>query len=70
MHFSATYASFNANRPIRKDTVWKNEKFTLIQNIIFVKSIPCASTVVKTLISRNFRQKSVRVNFRHFHTVK
>ena len=40
------------------------------QKLDFMKSIPCASFVVITLISRNFRQKSVRVNFRHLHTVE
>ena len=39
MHFSATYASFNANRPIRKDTVWKNEKFILTKNNCQINSL-------------------------------
>ena len=50
-----------------RHTVWKNEKFTLIPNII--REINVSTSLVKTLLSRNFCQKSVRVNFRNFHTV-
>ena len=49
-------------------TVWKNEKFTVthkkfrqINSLVF--------SLVKTLLSRNFCQRSVTVNFRNFHTV-
>ena len=49
-------------------TVWKNEKFTVapkkfrqIDSLVF--------SLVKTLLSRNFCQKSATVNFRNFHTV-
>ena len=49
-------------------TVWKNEKFTLIEKIF--RQIPyLVLSLVKTLLWRNFCQKSVRVNFRNFHTV-
>ena len=46
-------------------TVWKNKKFTLIFSEInfFVTS------VVKTLLSQNFRENSLRVNFCNFYTV-
>ena len=68
MHFSATYASFNANRPIRKDTVWKNEKFTLTQKLI--RQINSFGKYVRTNVAfMIFFQKSVRVNFLNFHTV-
>ena len=49
-------------------TVWKNEKFTLTQN--FFRQINyLVILLVKSLFSRNFCQKRVRVNFRNFHTV-
>jgi len=49
-------------------TVWKNEKFTLIKkNFRQINSL--VISLVKPLLSRNFCQKCVRVNFRNFHTV-
>ena len=49
-------------------TVWKNAKFTLTQN--FSRQINyLVILLVKSLLSRNFCQKRVRVNFRNFHTV-
>ena len=49
-------------------TVWKNEKFTLTQK--FSRQISyLVILLVKSLLSRNFCQKRVRVNFRNFHTV-
>ena len=48
--------------------VWKNEKFTLTQK--FSRQISyLVILLVKSLLSRNFCQKRVRVNFRNFHTV-
>ena len=48
-------------------TVWKNEK-TLTQN--FFRQINyLVILLVKSLFSRNFCQKRVRVNFCNFHTV-
>ena len=38
-----------------------HEKFRQINSLVF--------SLVKTLLSRNFCQKSVTVNFRNFHTV-
>ena len=47
-----------------RDTVWKNEIFSLTKKIF--RQI---NSLVKPLVSRNFCQKSVRVNFRNIHTV-
>ena len=49
------------------DTVWKNEKFTLTEKI-FRQITYLVLSFVKTLLWQNFCQKSVRVNFRNFHT--
>ena len=49
-------------------TVWKNAKFTLIEEI-FRKINSLVISLVKTLISRKICQKRVRVNFYNFHTV-
>ena len=49
-------------------TLWKNEKFTLTE-IIFRQINSLVIYLVNALLSRNFCQKSVRVNFRNFHTV-
>ena len=49
-------------------TLWKNDKFTLTE--IFFRQINyLVILLVKPLLSRNFCQKRVRVNFRNFHTV-
>jgi len=48
--------------------VWKNEKFTLTE-IKFRQINYLVNSLVKPLLSRNFCQKSVRENFRYFHTV-
>ena len=50
-------------------TVWKNEKFTLTAKIIR-QIISLVISLVKTLLSRNFCQKCVRVNFSVFHTLR
>ena len=47
-------------------TVWKNEKFSLTEKI-FRENNSLATSLVKTLLSRIFFQKSVRDNFRNFH---
>ena len=49
-------------------TVWKNEKFTLTKKISRQISY-LVILLLKSIISRNFCQKRVRVNFRNFHTV-
>ena len=50
------------------DTVWKNEKFTLIEKIF--REINFLLIILeKTLLSRNFCQKSVVVDFHNFYTV-
>ena len=52
-------------------TLWKNEKFSLIEKI-FRQINSLVFYLVKTLLSRNFCQKSVklfRLNFYNFHTV-
>ena len=52
-----------------ESTVWKNAKFTLTQKKI--REIDFLITSLgKLLLSRNFFQKYVRVNFRIFHTVE
>ena len=49
-------------------TVWKNKKFSLNEKI-FREISYLVTSLVKPLFSRNFCQKSVRENFRNFHTV-
>ena len=49
-------------------TLWKNEKFTLTK-IFFRQINSLVIYLVNALVSRNFCQKSVRVNFRNFHSV-
>ena len=46
-------------------TVWKNAKFSLTEKL-FRQIL----YVAKVLLSRNFCQKGVRVNFRDFHTLQ
>ena len=48
--------------------MWKNEKFTFTEKLSHQMSYK-VSFVIKTLFSRNFCQKSVKVNFPNFHTV-
>ena len=46
--------------------MWKNEKFTLTEKIFReVKSL--VTSLVNTLLSHNFQQKSVRENFHTVH---
>ena len=49
-------------------TLWKLQKFTLTEKK-FRQINYLVISLVKTLLSRNFCQKRVRVNFRNFHTV-
>ena len=49
-------------------TVWKNEKFTVtLEKFHQINSL--VLSLVKTLLSRNFCQRSLTLNFRKFHTV-
>ena len=48
--------------------LWKNEKFTLTEKK-FRQINYLVTLLVKPLLSRNFCQKWVRVNFCNFHTV-
>ena len=48
--------------------MWKNEKFGLTEKI-FRQINSLVICIVKTLLSRKFCQKSVRLNFYNFHTV-
>ena len=48
---------------------WKSAKFTLTKNISSNQLFSDFVMLVKTLFSRNFCQKSVRVNFCKFHSV-
>ena len=51
-----------------QETVWKKVKFALTQKIFReINSLVISS--VKPLVSRNFCQKSVRVNLRNIQTV-
>ena len=47
--------------------MWKNTKFSLTENF-FRQISSLVTSLLKTLISRNFCQKCVIVNFRNFHT--
>ena len=48
-------------------TVWKNQKFSLTKN--FFREINyLVTSLVKMMFSRNFCQKSVKENFRNFHS--
>ena len=49
--------------------MWKNEKFTLTEKNFVKSTTYLVISLVKPLVSRNFCQKLVRVNFRNFHTV-
>ena len=49
-------------------TVWKNAKFTFTEKI-FRQINYLVISLVKPLLSRNFCQKCMRVNFRNFHNV-
>ena len=49
-------------------THWKNEKFALIKTF-FRQINSLVIYLVNAMLSRNFYQKSVRVNFRNFHPV-
>ena len=49
-------------------TLWKKHKISLTQNI-FREINSLVTSLIKTLLSRNFCQKTLRVNFGNFHTV-
>ena len=51
---------------IRQISVWKNEKFILTKKISRQINYLAILAIIKTLISRNLCQKSVRVNFHTF----
>ena len=48
---------------------WKNEEFTLLTKIFSRQINSLVIYLLNALLSRNFCQKSVRVNFRNFHSV-
>ena len=48
--------------------IMENERFTIIEKIRQINYL--VNSLVKPLLSRNFCQKNVRVNFRNFHTVR
>ena len=50
-------------------TVWKNAKFSLTEKV-FREISSLVTSLVITLLSRNFCQKCVRVNFRNFHSMR
>ena len=54
--------------PIYYLTVWKNKKFPLTKKV-FREINSLVTSIDKTLLSRNFCQKSVRENYNNFHTV-
>ena len=47
--------------------MWKIQKFTLTEKI-FRQLNSLVISIVNTLVSRNFWQNRVRVNFRYFHS--
>ena len=49
-------------------TLWKDEKFSFV-NKIFRETNSLVTSLAKALLSRNFCQKSVIVNFHIFHSV-
>ena len=53
---------------MRKHTVRKNEKFNLTEKKF--RQIKLVISLVKPLLSRNFCQKCVRVNFRNFYILE
>ena len=62
------YVKLFEDSSIPISTEWKNEKFSLTEKKIReINSL--VTSLVKTLLSRKFYQKSVRENFRNFHTV-
>ena len=70
--FALTNFSWNRNQlneSWSNATVWKNEKFSLTEKK-FREINSLVFSLVKTLLSRKFCQKSVRESFRNFHTVK
>ena len=66
-HFVLPESSKLISRKILMSTVWKNEKFSLTKKIRKLNSL--VTFLVRKLISRNFCEKSVRVNARNFITV-
>ena len=56
--------NFCLNSVLSISTVWKNEKYTLTE-IFFRQINSLVICLVNALLSRNFSQKSVRVNFRN-----
>ena len=63
-----TFTKFLSKKKSAVCTVWKNRKFTVASKIF--RQINCfVISFVKTLFSRNFCQKCVRVSFCNFHTV-
>ena len=70
-HHGLNYYKFPIPLPRRFSnicTLWKNEKFSLIKTF-FRQINSLVIYLVNAMLSRNFYQKSVRVNFRNFHTV-
>ena len=55
--------------PYCQSTVWKLQKFTLTEKKISSNQLFSNFLSINPLLSRNFCQKSVRVNFRNFHVV-
>ena len=53
----------------RKRTLLKLQKFTVTEKKFVKSTIYLVSSLVKTLLSRNFCQRNVTVNFCNFHTV-
>ena len=66
--FSRAELSNNVQVTTLYFTVWKNEKLTLTEKF-FRQTNYLVISLVKPLLSQNFCQKCVRVNFRDFYTV-
>ena len=59
------FREINCNR----FTLWKLQKFTVTKKNFVKLTTYLVISLVKMLLSRNFCQKRVTVNFRNFHTV-
>ena len=53
----------------KQHTVWKNEKFSLTEKFSSNQLFSNFFSLVKPILSRNFCQKSVRVNFHYVDTL-
>ena len=68
-HFWQKFRESNGStRLITKELIWRNVFGGKMIDLLSLKKY-FVKSIIKTLFSRNFSQKSVTVNFRSFHTV-